>query len=326
MKVVTIGNGTGHAQVIQALIDLNVELTSVVGITDNGGHSGVLRDLFRIPSVGDVRSCVTSSCQRDGIMRFLLSYRFKKSVMDGTSLGNLILTALMEREGGFQKAIDAIQAELGLRNRIVAVAETPADVCAELADGTTVRGEWQILQRPNPSQIRKIFVAPPTTASGHAIAAIAKADAVIVAPGAFYTGIMATLAFPGICTAIRKSKGKWIYICNSMTQHNQTDGFGVSAHVNEIRRIVGRPPDRVIMNRDLPPKWVLEIYARDRSFPVKLDLDDSIVARERLLHKLPQSDADQHERGGKGKMRVLPHFVRHDPKKLRLVLQRVLKR
>lgn len=325
MKVVTIGNGTGHAQVIQALTRMRVDLNSIVGITDNGGHSGVLRDLFQIPSVGDVRNCITSSCKKDGILKYLLSYRFKKSVMDGTSLGNLMLTALIEREGGFQKAIDAAQVELGLRNRIVAVAETPADVCARLSDGTTVRGEWQILQRGNHSPIEKIFITPQTTASRHAISAIDKADAIIIAPGAFYTGIMATLAFRGMCTAIRKSKARLIYICNAMTQHNQTDAFGVARHVDEIERMIGRRPDTVIVNRDLPPKWVLDIYARDRSFPVRADLRGPGIIYARLLQKFPRSHAARHDRGGKGRLKVLPHFVRHDPHRLRVVFRRIFK-
>ena len=58
--MVCIGGGTGQSQVLRSLSRYPLDITALVGVTDNGGHSGVLRKIFGIPQVGDIRNCLAS--------------------------------------------------------------------------------------------------------------------------------------------------------------------------------------------------------------------------------------------------------------------------
>ena len=46
MHIVTVGNGTGQATLLRGLREYACEMTAIVGVTDNGGHSGQLRRLL----------------------------------------------------------------------------------------------------------------------------------------------------------------------------------------------------------------------------------------------------------------------------------------
>ena len=53
MDIVTLGNGTGQATLLYGLREYACGVTAIVGVTDNGGHSGQLRRLLQMPQVGD---------------------------------------------------------------------------------------------------------------------------------------------------------------------------------------------------------------------------------------------------------------------------------
>ena len=60
MHIVTLGSGTGQATLLRGLRAYPCEVTAIVGVTDNGGHSGHLRRLLHIPQVGDTRQCLSA--------------------------------------------------------------------------------------------------------------------------------------------------------------------------------------------------------------------------------------------------------------------------
>ena len=98
--LVTIGNGTGSGVLLRALrkiADLD-RVTALVGVTDNGGHSGALRIALGMPSPGDVKT-VISALTGENVWGQLFRHRFSESRLKGVSLGNLILAALVD-EGG----------------------------------------------------------------------------------------------------------------------------------------------------------------------------------------------------------------------------------
>src|SRR3990172_8637792 len=94
-KVVTLGNGTGHGVLLEGLKKLPYSITAIVNITDNGGHSGLLRQSMDIPSPGDLRKCLTSLSDPEITLTKLLDYRFSEGELEGVSLGNLIIAALI---------------------------------------------------------------------------------------------------------------------------------------------------------------------------------------------------------------------------------------
>ena len=60
--------------------------------------------------------------------------------------------------------------------------------------------------------------------------------------GSLYTSVMPHLISEEIVKAINsaKEKSKVMYICNAMTQPGETDGFGVTDHVDALEKYLGK--------------------------------------------------------------------------------------
>jgi uncharacterized cofD-like protein len=121
-----------------------------------------------------------------------------------------------------------------------------ADVqlCAELADGSTVRGEVYVRGLGKPP-IRSLSLDPPGPAYPPALEAIRAADLVAIGPGSFFTSVLATLQFGGMVDALRSTPARVVFICNSTTQPGQTDGLGAYDHVARLNRSPDLPGDLV---------------------------------------------------------------------------------
>src|SRR5262245_48320921 len=96
MHIVTLGGGTGQATLLRGLQDYPCQVTAIVGVTDNGGHSGQLRRILHQPQVGDTRQCLSALLETTSLWGQLLSYRFTEGELCGVSVGNLILAALTQ--------------------------------------------------------------------------------------------------------------------------------------------------------------------------------------------------------------------------------------
>src|SRR6185369_1952599 len=96
-SVVVVGGGTGTFPVISALKHQDVDISSIIAVSDSGGSTGRIRDEFGFQPVGDLRQALAALAQDDGEewIRKILLYRFEKGEgLKGHNLGNLILTAL----------------------------------------------------------------------------------------------------------------------------------------------------------------------------------------------------------------------------------------
>ena len=82
--------------------------------------------------------------------------------------------------------------------------------------------------------------------------------------GSLYTSIMPHLICKDVVDCINSSNAKVMYICNAMTQPGETDGFGVSDHVNTLERYLGKDTiDSVIVSDTVLPKEILEKYSSE---------------------------------------------------------------
>ena len=122
-RVVCIGGGTGQSQVLRCLSRYPLDITALVGVTDNGGHSGQLRRIFGIPQVGDIRNCLASMADDKHLFTELLKYRFTEGDLEGVSLGNLLVSALIRTKGSLSAGIEALGRELGVPHTILPVSD-----------------------------------------------------------------------------------------------------------------------------------------------------------------------------------------------------------
>jgi uncharacterized cofD-like protein len=326
-RVVCIGGGTGQSQVLRGLSRYPLEITALVGVTDNGGHSGVLRKIFGIPQVGDIRNCLASLSDDDGLLAQLLKYRFREGELEGASLGNLLVCALLRMKGTLSAGIDALRRELGVPHVILPVSDHSTHICAELADGRMIRGEWEIIRREPRVPIRRLFHWPVVQCHPDCIRAIAHADLVVFCPGSFVTGILSALLTRGIQTAIRVSPARKVQVVNLMTQPGQTDGMSARDHIEMLSQVLGIAPDAALVNVRRPPERWLRAYRKEGGEPVRLDVDglrETRIIRADLLEPAGKDVLALHARpGGPGILAGL-HLIRHDPARTARVLRSLI--
>ena len=112
LKVTALGGGHGLFATLQALRQTDSEITAVVTVADNGGSSGRLRAEFNSLPPGDLRMALAALCGEDEWGRSwaeIMQYRFtSEGEMNGHALGNLLLTALWDRDGDPVAGLDRV--------------------------------------------------------------------------------------------------------------------------------------------------------------------------------------------------------------------------
>lgn len=255
LKIVTIGGGTGLSTLLRGLKYHNVSITAIVTAGDDGGSSGRLRTEFNVPAPGDIRNCLVALADSETLLGELFQYRFDAADpgLNGHSFGNLFITALTKVSGSFEQAIIESGKVLKIRGAVMPSSAENMVVCAEMADGTLLRGETTIVEsRVN---IKRVFLDPESAeAYEPAIAALLSADLVVLGPGSLYTSVIPNILVEGIQHALRFTPAPKVYVCNVATQPGETDGFQVVDHVRAlVDHFGGLPFDRVLVNSNLEP-------------------------------------------------------------------------
>ena len=121
-KVVMLGGGTGLSNLIRALKNYPIDLTAIVSVCDDGKSTGVLREEFNIPAVGDIRKVLVAMSETEPLVIDLFDYRFNTtSDLNGHAVGNLLLTALTAITGNVQEGIETLGKVLNLRGSVLPV-------------------------------------------------------------------------------------------------------------------------------------------------------------------------------------------------------------
>ncbi len=235
-KVVLIGGGSGLATVLKGLKNLDFEISAIVTMTDDGRSSGRLRGAIAVNPPGDIRKCITSLSQEEEMLTKLFEYRFKKiRGLNDHSLGNLILVALTEITGSFEKAINATSKILNIAGNVIPSTLQDVRLAAKLQNNQIVLGEEKIPIFGHRSPIQSIMTIPEKVrANPMAINAIKQADYIIVGPGSLYTSVLSNFIIKDIKKEFIKSRAKKIFVCNISTERGETEGFSVERHYREI--------------------------------------------------------------------------------------------
>lgn len=278
--VVTVGGGTGSFSMLSELKKVVARLWAVVAMTDSGGSSRRLMDEFGRPlPLGDLRQALVALSRSSKLWGDLFSYRFpagRNGMVGGHSLGNLILHALQDQnEGDLLGALEDAEEMLRAAGHVLPVTLDRATLCAELADGSLVRGEAEIdcpTGRPL-LPIQRVFLDPPVRVLPRAAKALVRADKVLIGPGDLYTSIVPCLLVDGVSEAIRACDGEVVYICNVMTKRGETDHYSAVDFVRVIHHYLGRRVDAVVVNTAVPDARRAALYADEGAFPVAPEIE-----------------------------------------------------
>lgn len=246
-NVVAIGGGHGLSQVLGAVTRYAGTVHAIVTVADDGGSSGRLAPALDIPPPGDIRQCLIALTPEKSVWRSLFEYRYEGSDVDGHSLGNLIIAALADLEGSFDRGLRQAEFLLGSVGSVVPVAGRRLRLEA-IVDGSAVSGQTAISK--SRGEISELVAHPrDVEATPRAIEAIHAAEQIVLGPGSLYTSVMAALVVPGIVEAINQSDAKLIYVCNLMTQDGETLGMDGADHVEALLSLTGvRSPSAIVAN------------------------------------------------------------------------------
>jgi uncharacterized cofD-like protein len=309
---VAIGGGTGLSALLRGLkahvgsVRLR-ELAGVVTVADDGGSSGRLRREFGVLPPGDIRNCIAALADDEDLLTRLFQYRFPNGGgLLGHSFGNLFLTALTGITGDFHQAILTAESVLSVRGKIYPATLTDVRLRGRGVSGRVYEGESAVgLSGEELAAVELDPPAPP--AFPQAVAALEKADLILLGPGSLYTSILPNLLIPGIRQAVAKARARVVLLLNLMTQPGETDGMKGIDHLQALVRHVGtRVIDAVLCNSTAIPEPLLAHYAEDGSEPVTVDR----AAFESAGVEVIEADL----------LAVDRDLIRHDPEKLARVV------
>ncbi len=283
-KIVTIGGGTGLSTLLNGIkyID-NIKISAIVTVTDNGGSTGVLRDHFNIPAVGDIRRVLGALSRHRSDLEEQMEYRFNNTgtEFDGHALGNLIISANIINSKDFAEGIKKTSKMLNVQGEVLPISNDKTDLVTKYTDGTVSHGEINLA---NPDKdVDKIWVEG-GEATCDSIKAIESADIILLGMGSLYTSLISNLVFPGIIEALKKTKAKVVYIANAFTEYGETDNFKLSDHIKAIEKhTVKGLITKVIFPENTLSKETLERYEKENQLFVFNDIEDLDVTIEPLL-------------------------------------------
>jgi len=280
LRVVAIGGGTGLSTLLKGLKRFVLspaelatahpdsavirDLCAIVTVSDDGGSSGRLRKELNMLPPGDIRNCIVALSEDEALLSKLFRHRFDKgSGLEGHSFGNLFLAALTSLTSDFSEAVRLSSEILLTRGHIYPATTSNIELEALMEDGTRVRGETNITA--SKGRIRELFLVPPDVGPmPQTLEAIANADVITIGPGSLFTSLIPNLLVRGIAQAIVESSATKVYICNLMTQANESLGLTAADHIRALNRHAQKQIfDFALINRtpvsnDMKAKYALE--------------------------------------------------------------------
>lgn len=289
LRVVAIGGGTGLSTLLKGLkhyvlssahaVPVSTivieDLTAIVTVTDDGGSSGRLRREFGILPPGDIRNCIVALSEDEATMSRLFRYRFPaSSALEGHSFGNLFLTALTAITEDFAEAVRLSSEILATRGHIYPATTAACELEALMDDDSRVRGETKITaSKRRIVQLQMIpGDVPPLPET---LDAISRADLITIGPGSLFTSLIPNVLVQGISEAIEKSPALKVYVCNLMTQANESLGLTASEHIKAIYAHAGRHIfDAALLNVKELSAELKQKYAAEGASQIAMDEEE----------------------------------------------------
>ena len=222
---------------------------------------------------GDLRNCMVALSEEEDLLARLFAHRFRKGdALEGHNFGNLFVAALTEITGDFGHAIQLASKILATRGRIYPVTTANATLVARMVDGSLVRGETNITA--SRLRIAELMLDPPDAAPlPETLDAIDRADLITVGPGSLYTSLITNLLVQGIPAALAASRAVRVYVCNLMSQANESLGLTASEHIQRIYDHTRAPIfDFALVNTAPFSPETLARYAAEGASPIEADV------------------------------------------------------
>jgi uncharacterized cofD-like protein len=322
-RVVAIGGGTGLSTILKGLKRYTIaagelppqsayiaDLTAVVTVSDDGGSSGRLRRELNMLPPGDVRNCLVAVAADENLISKLFQHRFSSSGdLEGHNFGNLFLAALTAMTGDFAVAVKKASEILATRGHILPATTADVQLEAVMDDGSHVVGETRITA--SEKRITELKTVPKDPLPlPQTLQAIAHADLITMGPGSLFTSLVPNLLVRGVAEAIAGSSAVKVYICNLMTQANESLHMSAADHIQAIYKHGGHKFfDYALVNSAPVSTRMKDQYAGEHAEQVACD----VAAIEQLGVRCVAGDFVEEN-----------HFARHATDRLCQELMKIL--
>jgi len=271
-KIVVFGGGTGISYLLRGLKDFPVDLTAVITVSDSGRSTGKLREEFSTPAVGDIRKVLSNLSELPEEVKSIMEYRFETySDLDGHPLGNLVLTAMLNKTKKLKTSIEYLSKLLDVKHKVLPLSEDYLTLMGETINGEIIEGEDNVTY--SNKKYKRIFYKETPHVEEEVLTSIKEADLIVFSMGSIYTSILPHLLCKEVVKEINNSNAKVMYLCNAMTQPGETDNFGVSDHIKTLEKYLGVNTINVVIanNTRINPEILKKYENEEQKDPVLID-------------------------------------------------------
>ncbi len=308
-RVVALGGGHGLSASLAALKQLTPDVTAVVTVADDGGSSGRIRRELPVLPPGDLRMALVALTDADGWPAVLQHRLGGRGSLSGHSVGNMVLTGLLELHPDPVDALAAMARLVGATGRVLPMSPKPLDLVADIEhdvdDGAVrvdrIQGQAAIAAAGGRLAAIQLFPngAP---ACAPAVDAVREADLVVLGPGSWFTSVIPHLLVHELAAALVATRGLKVVVLNLVAQTDETSGFSPAEHLQVLRR---------------QSRWVggleVDVVLADPSTLDAVQLADVEAAAAELGAQVVLAD-----------IRDPDHVDRHDPRRLAVAYGQVL--
>lgn len=321
-SVVILGGGTGTFVVASALKELNVHVTAILTMVDDGGSNKVLRDEFGLLPTSGIRQCIIALSENTSLLRELFTYRFHQGHgLNGMTFGNIFMAAMSDITGSQKEGIEETCKLLNVKGKILPITYDDARLVATYEDHSEIFGEHHIDDPKGEGhdgtlRILNVRTEPVSHLSQEAREAIEQADLIILGPGDFYTNTVANLVIDGVVDALKHTQGKLVFISNLMAKYGETYGYTLKDFFADLKQYMPlNLIDFVLINDNMNfPTDLLKLYEKEHDMPVEDNLKESDLHDQvQLIRKDLLSETQPQKQQGDILVRSM---VRHSPQKI----------
>ncbi len=296
-KVVVLGGGTGMSYLLRGLKDFPIDITAIITVSDNGSSTGKLRKEFNTPAVGDIRKVITNLSGIDEPIKKMMEYRFNTcSDLNGHAVGNLILTSMLEITGSLKESIACLSKLLDVKHKVLPISEdSDLTLVAKDIDGNIIEGEEAITKAHR--KYERIYYKEEPKVLDEVIEAIKEANLIIFSMGSLYTSILPNIICKEVKEALNRTEAPIMYLCNSVTQPGETDGYTVGDHVELLNNYLDYNKISVVIasnskiDKKIAQKYeseeqkdlVIIDYEKLKNLDVELIEDDLIIIEDNMI-------------------------------------------
>ena len=260
-RAVALGGGHGLSVTLRALVQVAGDVTAVVGVADDGGSSGRIRDELGGLPPGDLRMALCALAGPDPVAQTwarVFATRFGgDGALAGHAVGNLVLAALTQVLADPEQALRHAGELLGARGRVLPVSEVPLRIIARVqpsAGGELVQLHGQAAIGSMLGRVDTMWLEPadpPVTPSvARLLAELDEGDLLVLGPGSWFSSVAPHLLMPGVSQALRSSRATRVLVLNLAAGPGETAGMDPAAHLHALARLdLGLQLDVVVVDR-----------------------------------------------------------------------------